>query len=135
MKGKRSKALSQLASGTLDLVVCSDALARGIDVLVDHVVSYDCPSFVKTYIHRVGRTARAGRSGEAVTLVEGKREEREFKAMLKKVKNAGAERVEVAEEELDEERFEEASGKAREVIKMEKEREKAKRGKKRKAPK
>lgn len=51
-------------------IVCSDALARGIDIPdVDVVISYDAPRHVKTYIHRIGRTARAGKLGTAVTLL------------------------------------------------------------------
>lgn len=48
-------------------------MARGMDVdNVEYVVSYDVPPFLKTYIHRIGRTARAGRSGTAITLLEKK---------------------------------------------------------------
>ena len=54
-------------------VVCSDALARGIDIPdVDIVISYDPPRHIKTYIHRIGRTARAGRPGTAITLLTQK---------------------------------------------------------------
>jgi ATP-dependent RNA helicase DDX51/DBP6 len=50
--------------------VSSDALARGIDVpIVDCVVSYDVPQQAKLYVHRVGRTGRAGRKGDAVTVL------------------------------------------------------------------
>lgn len=52
-------------------LVCSDLVSRGLDVThVAHVVSYDVPIDIRKYVHRVGRTARAGRSGEAWTLVE-----------------------------------------------------------------
>ena len=51
-------------------MICSDALARGIDVPeVDIVISYDCARHIKTHIHRVGRTARAGRPGTAITIL------------------------------------------------------------------
>ena len=54
-------------------LVCSDAMARGMDVdNVKYVISYDKPPYIKTYIHRVGRTARAGRAGTAVSLLEKK---------------------------------------------------------------
>ena len=50
--------------------MCSDSLARGMDIsLVDHVINYDVPAHVQTYVHRVGRTARAGKVGYAYTLV------------------------------------------------------------------
>ena len=52
-------------------LVCSDLISRGIDIShVSHVVSYDVPVDIRKYVHRVGRTARAGRSGDAWTLVE-----------------------------------------------------------------
>ena len=52
-------------------LVCSDSMARGMDVKgVSHVILYDAPSLVKTYIHRIGRTARAGETGTAYTLLK-----------------------------------------------------------------
>lgn len=52
-------------------LVCSDLVSRGIDIsTVQHVVSYDAPVDMRKYVHRVGRTARAGREGDAWTLVE-----------------------------------------------------------------
>lgn len=52
-------------------LVCSDLISRGIDIThVSHVVSYDAPVDMRKYVHRVGRTARAGREGHAWTLVE-----------------------------------------------------------------
>jgi len=81
---KRSKVLSQFTHGKVDVLVCTDALARGIDIgQIDYVISYDCPKFIKTYIHRVGRTARAGKSGCAITLVNGKSEEKQFNCLMK----------------------------------------------------
>ena len=90
----RRKALRQLESGALRLLVCSDTLARGIDVsCLDGVISYDAPSHLKTYVHRVGRTARAGRAGTAVTLVE----ERQGKAFTKMLRDGGVQGVEMEE--------------------------------------
>lgn len=52
-------------------ICCSDGMARGMDLsAVDFVISYDAPTYAKNYVHRTGRTARAGRSGNAVTIVE-----------------------------------------------------------------
>lgn len=52
-------------------LVSTDALARGMDIPnVQYVISYDMPKYVKAYIHRVGRTGRAGQQGVAVTLVQ-----------------------------------------------------------------
>ena len=63
-------------------LVCSDLIARGMDLpTVEHVVSYDIPLDMRKYVHRVGRTARAGRSGTAWTLVE-KQEALHFKNVL-----------------------------------------------------
>ena len=51
-------------------LICSDALARGIDVPnIEVVISYDLPKHLKIYIHRVGRTARAGHPGTAITMI------------------------------------------------------------------
>jgi ATP-dependent RNA helicase DDX51/DBP6 len=55
----------------MNRLVCSDLIARGMDLpTVNHVVSYDIPLDMRKYVHRVGRTARAGRSGTAWSLVE-----------------------------------------------------------------
>eukprot|EP00177_Eucheuma_denticulatum_P004286 GFKZ01007772.1.p1 GENE.GFKZ01007772.1~~GFKZ01007772.1.p1 ORF type:complete len:618 (+),score=67.74 GFKZ01007772.1:248-2101(+) len=65
------------------IVVCSDVLARGMDMLnVDAVINYDMPLSCSTYVHRVGRTARAGRPGVAVTIVLEK-QARHFRLMLR----------------------------------------------------
>jgi len=54
-------------------IVCSDAMARGMDFEHVHaVINYDAPVYIKTYIHRVGRTARAGKSGSAYSILLGK---------------------------------------------------------------
>uniref|UniRef100_A0AAJ7WKS7 ATP-dependent RNA helicase n=1 Tax=Petromyzon marinus TaxID=7757 RepID=A0AAJ7WKS7_PETMA len=66
----RRKTLKRFQGGDLQLLVSSDAAARGIDVhSVTCVLSYDCPDFIHNYVHRVGRTARAGAVGLAYTLV------------------------------------------------------------------
>ncbi|CAK4070528.1 unnamed protein product [Aphanomyces euteiches] len=68
---QRSQLVQQCKKGAIKIVVCSDAMARGMDIAhVVNVINYDVPPYLKTYIHRVGRTARAGRSGRAVTLVK-----------------------------------------------------------------
>ena len=64
-------------------LVCSDLVARGLDIPhVTHVVSYDVPVDLRKYVHRAGRTARAGRTGDAWTLVEDQ-EARHFKQMMR----------------------------------------------------
>ncbi|XP_053955033.1 probable ATP-dependent RNA helicase Dbp73D isoform X1 [Anastrepha ludens] len=74
---ERANVLSQFARGRVHGLVCSDALARGIDLpVVDVVISYDLPRHIKTYIHRIGRTARAGNLGTAITILTLKEWER-----------------------------------------------------------
>ena len=67
-QGAREQAMRAFRSGKVDILVATDVAARGIDIdNVTHVVNYQCPEDDKTYVHRVGRTARAGASGVAVT--------------------------------------------------------------------
>ncbi|KAJ2399348.1 ribosomal RNA processing protein [Coemansia sp. RSA 2559] len=67
---KRMGALNKFKAGTRNVLVATDVASRGLDIpAVDLVVNYDIPTFSKDYIHRVGRTARAGRSGRAVSFV------------------------------------------------------------------
>ncbi len=70
-QGAREQALRAFRSGKVDVLVATDVAARGIDVEgVTHVVNYSCPEDEKTYLHRIGRTGRAGASGVAVTFVD-----------------------------------------------------------------
>ena len=67
----REKSLDSFRSGDIDVLVATDVAARGIDIDdVTHVINYQCPDDEKTYVHRIGRTGRAGRTGVAVTLVD-----------------------------------------------------------------
>jgi superfamily II DNA/RNA helicase len=67
----REKALKSFRDGKLKVLVATDVAARGIDVAdVTHVINYSCPEDDKTYVHRIGRTGRAGATGVAVTLVD-----------------------------------------------------------------
>lgn len=69
----RQKYISEFKSGRIDAIVCTDLMARGMDVEdVDYVVSYDMPTSEIFYVHRIGRTARAGKKGTAITLVDTK---------------------------------------------------------------
>jgi ATP-dependent RNA helicase RhlE len=66
----RQRALQRFETGKVDVLVATDVAARGLDLeRISHVVNYDPPEDDKAYVHRVGRTARAGRSGTGVTLV------------------------------------------------------------------
>jgi superfamily II DNA/RNA helicase len=70
-QGAREQALRAFRSGKVDVLVATDVAARGLDVDdVTHVINYQCPEDAMTYVHRIGRTARAGKSGTAVTLVD-----------------------------------------------------------------
>jgi superfamily II DNA/RNA helicase len=70
-QGAREQALRAFRTGKVDVLVATDVAARGIDVEgVTHVINYQCPDDAKTYLHRIGRTGRAGASGVAVTLVD-----------------------------------------------------------------
>ena len=67
----RERALDRFRTGKADVIVATDVAARGIDIDdVTHVINYQCPDDEKTYIHRIGRTGRAGRDGIAITLVD-----------------------------------------------------------------
>jgi len=67
----REKSLAKFKAGKAQTIVCTDVAARGLDVdNVTHVINYHCPDDEKTYIHRIGRTGRAGRTGIAVTLID-----------------------------------------------------------------
>ena len=67
----REKALAKFRDGKLKVLVATDVAARGIDVEgVTHVINYSCPEDEKTYVHRIGRTGRAGATGIAITFVD-----------------------------------------------------------------
>ena len=69
-QNQRNRALAQFASGNVDTLVATDVAARGIDVDdITHVINFDAPGDRDAYVHRVGRTARAGRDGVGVTFV------------------------------------------------------------------
>nr|WP_173138986.1 DEAD/DEAH box helicase [Kibdelosporangium persicum] len=70
-QGAREKALRAFRAGKVDALVATDVAARGIDIDdVTHVINFQCPEDEKTYVHRIGRTGRAGRTGVAITLVD-----------------------------------------------------------------
>jgi superfamily II DNA/RNA helicase len=67
----REKALNDFKAGKSDVLVATDVAARGIDIDgITHVINYQCPEDEKTYVHRIGRTARAGAKGISVTFVD-----------------------------------------------------------------
>ncbi|KAJ7309706.1 hypothetical protein JRQ81_007767 [Phrynocephalus forsythii] len=88
---QRKGTLKEFEQGKIQLLISTDATARGIDIAgVKCVISYDAPQFIRTYIHRVGRTARAGKAGLAFTLLLKPQESR----FLKMLRAAGLPRLE-----------------------------------------
>ncbi|MEK9812630.1 MAG: DEAD/DEAH box helicase [Bordetella sp.] len=70
-QGQRNKALAQFKSGARKILVATDVAARGLDVEeVSHVVNFDMPTIAESYVHRIGRTGRAGKSGVAISLCD-----------------------------------------------------------------
>ena len=70
-QGAREKALKAFRTGDIDVLVATDVAARGIDIDdITHVINYQIPEDEQAYVHRIGRTGRAGKTGIAVTLVD-----------------------------------------------------------------
>jgi ATP-dependent RNA helicase DeaD len=89
---QRDRMMGRFRDGSLDVLVATDVAARGLDIEhVSHVVNYDVPSNPDAYVHRIGRTGRAGREGVAITLVEP-REHR----MLRNIETATRSKLEIA---------------------------------------
>lgn len=81
----RNEKLKEFKEGKVDIIICSDIMARGLDVEnVQYVVNYDAPLNKTAYVHRIGRTARAGKSGTAITLTTG-RDMKTFKQVWRQV--------------------------------------------------
>lgn len=80
-QGERDRVMRRFRQGQSDLLIATDVAARGIDIeTVTHVINYDIPWDVESYTHRIGRTGRAGREGDAITLVSP-RERRQLKTI------------------------------------------------------
>ncbi len=80
---QREQTIERLKSGELDILVATDVAARGLDVgRISHVINYDIPYDVEAYVHRIGRTGRAGKTGEAI-LFAANRERRLLRAIEK----------------------------------------------------
>ena len=90
-QGERDRVMKKLRSGTLELVVATDVAARGLDIgHLSHVVNYDVPSSPDVYVHRIGRTGRAGREGVAITLAEPREH-----WQLKNIERATKQKIEI----------------------------------------
>jgi len=84
---QRERAIENLKRGKLDILVATDVAARGLDVeRISHVVNYDIPHDTEAYVHRIGRTGRAGREGDAILFVTP-RERRLLHAIEKATRN------------------------------------------------
>ena len=76
-QGQRDRVLAAFRNGRVRILIATDIAARGIDVEgISHVVNYDLPNVPESYVHRIGRTARAGAEGIAISFCDG--EERAF---------------------------------------------------------
>ncbi len=90
-QAERDRVMKKLRAGTLELVVATDVAARGLDIgHLSHVVNYDVPSSPDVYVHRIGRTGRAGREGVAITLAEPREH-----WMLKNIERATKQKIEI----------------------------------------
>ncbi|MFT3667697.1 MAG: DEAD/DEAH box helicase [Pseudoxanthomonas sp.] len=86
----REKTIQQLKDGKLDILVATDVAARGLDVeRISHVLNYDIPYDTESYVHRIGRTGRAGRSGDAILFVTPRE-----KGMLRSIERATRQPIE-----------------------------------------
>lgn len=101
-QNRRSKTMHQFHSQKVTVLVCTDVAARGLDIKgITHVYNYDIPKESKQYIHRIGRTARAGKEGEAINLLSPKDYEnfaiiqRDFSIDIEKRELPSFERVKV----------------------------------------
>jgi ATP-dependent RNA helicase RhlE len=92
-QNQRQKTLNAFRSGELNILVATDIAARGIDIDdVSHIINYELPNIPESYVHRIGRTARAGKSGVAISLCDGT--ERGFLRDIEKLTGHSLEQIE-----------------------------------------
>ncbi|MFK7865516.1 MAG: DEAD/DEAH box helicase [Pseudohongiellaceae bacterium] len=92
-QNQRERTIEQLKKGKLDILVATDVAARGLDVdRISHVVNYDVPHDTEAYIHRIGRTGRAGRTGDAILFIAPRE-----KRMLSAIERATKKKIEMME--------------------------------------
>ena len=102
-QGARQRALDNFRSGRLRVLIATDIAARGIDVDgISHVVNFDLPNIPESYVHRIGRTARAGKEGIAISLCS--REERGYLRDIERLTRLPIRKVEVPEQTAEEAR-------------------------------
>ena len=86
----RESTINRLKSGKLDILIATDVAARGLDVSrISHVINYDVPYDTESYVHRIGRTARAGRDGDAILFISPRE-----KRMLRSIEKATRQKIE-----------------------------------------
>jgi ATP-dependent RNA helicase DeaD len=104
VQAQRERTVAQLKGGQIDIIVATDVAARGLDVeRITHVVNYDIPHDTEAYVHRIGRTGRAGRTGEAILFVTPR--ERRMLSAIEKVSGRPVEEMSVpSAEEVNERR-------------------------------
>ncbi|MCH7817795.1 MAG: DEAD/DEAH box helicase, partial [Proteobacteria bacterium] len=96
---QRERTIEQLKKGKLDILVATDVAARGLDVdRISHIINYDIPYDAEAYIHRIGRTGRAGRQGDAILFVAPR--ERRLLNAIEKATNKKIEMMELPSTEL-----------------------------------
>ena len=92
-QAQRERAIQQLKDGKLDILVATDVAARGLDVeRISHVLNYDIPYDTESYVHRIGRTGRAGREGDAILFVTPRE-----RNMLRQIERATRQPIEIME--------------------------------------
>lgn len=92
-QSQRERTVNNIKKGNIDIVVATDVAARGLDVeRISHVVNYDVPHDTESYVHRIGRTGRAGRTGDAILFVAPRE-----KRMLHAIEKATRQKIEMME--------------------------------------
>lgn len=92
-QNQRERTVNDIKKGRLDIIVATDVAARGLDVeRISHVVNYDVPHDTESYVHRIGRTGRAGRTGDAILFVAPRE-----KRMLHAIEKATRQKIEMME--------------------------------------
>jgi ATP-dependent RNA helicase DeaD len=93
-QAQREKTVNQLKKGKLDILIGTDIVARGLDInRISHVINYDIPYDTESYVHRIGRTGRAGKNGEAILFVAPR--ERNLLRMIERATKKPIERMEM----------------------------------------
>ncbi|ODV59312.1 putative ATP-dependent RNA helicase DBP6 [Ascoidea rubescens DSM 1968] len=93
---KKQKILDRFSAGEINILVSTDLMARGIDILtIKRVINYDLPMSSREYVHRVGRTSRAGNTGEAITFIFGNGERKWFNRMMKDIIRKPTSKIEI----------------------------------------